>query len=61
MGTAHVLIHGRQDMGGPLTTAWELARAWPDAELHVVERAGHLGGEETRALVLSALARFAEG
>ncbi len=60
-GIPGVLIHGRLDMGGPLTTAWELSRAWPDAELHVVEAAGHLGGGETRALVLSALARFANG
>ncbi|MFD3941682.1 prolyl aminopeptidase [Streptomyces sp. NPDC058579] len=59
-GIPGVLIHGRQDMGGPLTTAWELARAWPDAELHVIEHAGHLGNKETRALILSALARFAE-
>ncbi|MFF9013083.1 prolyl aminopeptidase [Streptomyces sp. NPDC014870] len=59
-GIPGVLIHGRQDMGGPLTTAWELARAWPDAELHVIEGAGHLGGEQTRALILSALARFAD-
>lgn len=60
-GIPGVLIHGRQDMGGPLITAWELSRAWPDAELHVVESAGHLGGGETRALVLKALAGFAEG
>ncbi|CAM5451242.1 proline iminopeptidase [Streptomyces tanashiensis] len=60
-GIPGVLIHGRLDMGGPLTTAWELARAWPDAELHVVEKAGHLGGEETGRLVLTALDRFAKG
>ncbi|WP_406861891.1 prolyl aminopeptidase [Streptomyces sp. HUAS MG47] len=58
-GIPGVLIHGRQDMGSPLVTAWELARAWPDAELHVVEAAGHLGGTETRDLVREALARFA--
>ncbi|MEU6624640.1 prolyl aminopeptidase [Streptomyces litmocidini] len=60
-GIPGVLVHGRLDMGGPLTTAWELARAWPDAELHVVERAGHLGGEETRERILAALDRFAKG
>ncbi|MFG3347905.1 prolyl aminopeptidase [Streptomyces sp. NPDC048018] len=60
-GIPGVLIHGRLDMGGPLTTAWELARAWPDAELHVVENAGHLGGDETLRLVLKALERLAEG
>ncbi|MER7912731.1 prolyl aminopeptidase [Streptomyces sp. NPDC096068] len=58
-GIPGVLVHGRLDLGGPLATAWELARAWPDAELHVVERAGHLGGEETGRLVLEALDRFA--
>ncbi|MFJ9807292.1 prolyl aminopeptidase [Streptomyces sp. NPDC101158] len=60
-GIPGVLIHGRLDMGGPLTTAWELGRAWPDAELHVVENAGHLGGDETRRLVMEALDRFAKG
>lgn len=58
-GIPGVLVHGRLDLGGPLDTAWELARAWPDAELHVVEDAGHLGGETTGAHVLAALDRFA--
>jgi len=52
-------VHGRFDMGGPLDTAWQLSHRWPDAELTVVEDAGHLGGEETRAHVLRALDRFA--
>ncbi|MEU8757685.1 prolyl aminopeptidase [Streptomyces sp. NPDC048659] len=60
-GIPGVLVHGRLDMAGPLTTAWELARAWPDAELRVVEGAGHLGGAETRAHVVAALERFAKG
>ncbi|MET7756616.1 prolyl aminopeptidase [Streptomyces sp. NPDC005389] len=60
-GIPGVLIHGRLDMGGPLGTAWELSRAWPDAELHVVETAGHLGGKETGELILAALDRFATG
>ncbi|MFD6247320.1 prolyl aminopeptidase [Streptomyces roseolus] len=59
-GIPGVLVHGRLDMGGPLTTAWELSRAWPDAELHVVEQAGHLGGGETRRLLVEALERFAD-
>lgn len=46
-------------MGGPLDTAWELSRAWPDAELIVVSDAGHLGSDTTRAHVLTALDRFA--
>jgi proline iminopeptidase len=35
------IIHGRFDLGGPLVTAWELAQAWPDADLVVVSTAGH--------------------
>lgn len=58
-GIPGVLIHGRLDMGGPLDTAWELNRAWPDAELIVVEDAGHLGSAKTRHHVLQALDRFA--
>ncbi|MCX4724246.1 prolyl aminopeptidase [Streptomyces sp. NBC_01306] len=58
-GIPGVLIHGRLDMGGPLDTAWELARAWPDAELIVVSDAGHLGSATTRGHILGALNRFA--
>ncbi|MFF9053943.1 alpha/beta fold hydrolase [Streptomyces erythrochromogenes] len=58
-GIPGVLVHGRLDLAGPLDTAWELARAWPDAELVVVGNAGHLGSETTRAHVLDALDRFA--
>ncbi|NEC64869.1 prolyl aminopeptidase [Streptomyces sp. SID9727] len=58
-GIPGVLIHGRQDMGGPIGTAWELAKAWPDAELTVIEDAGHLGGAATRRAILAALDRFA--
>ena len=59
-GIPGVLVHGRLDIGGPLDTAWQLARAWPDAELTVVEDAGHLGNEATLNHVLNALNRFAE-
>ena len=54
-----VLIHGRLDLGGPLDTAWQLARAWPDAELTVIEDAGHLSNEVSLNHVLNALNRFA--
>ncbi|MFB0516381.1 MAG: prolyl aminopeptidase [Candidatus Neomarinimicrobiota bacterium] len=36
-----VIVQGRYDMVCPLTSAWELHRAWPEAELHVVPDAGH--------------------
>ncbi|MEE1736083.1 prolyl aminopeptidase [Streptomyces sp. BE147] len=58
-GIDGVLVHGRFDLGGPLTTAWELAKAWPDAELTVIDGAGHLGGPATSRAVLAALDRFA--
>ncbi|MCH0541930.1 prolyl aminopeptidase [Streptomyces sp. MUM 203J] len=58
-GIPGVLIHGRIDMGGPLTTAWELSRVWPDAELIVVDDGGHLGTDTTHTHIRAALARFA--
>lgn len=58
-GIPGVLIHGRLDLGGPLDTAWQLARAWPDAELIVLEDAGHLGNKVRNGLVADALDRFA--
>ncbi|MDR0218246.1 MAG: prolyl aminopeptidase [Enterobacteriaceae bacterium] len=36
-----VIIHGRYDMACQLQNAWDLAKAWPEAELHIVEGAGH--------------------
>lgn len=43
-GIPAVLIHGRLDHSTPITTAQELADAWPDSELVVVD-AGHLANE----------------
>jgi proline iminopeptidase len=58
-GIPGVLIHGRLDMGGPPDTAWDLAKAWPGAELHIVEDAGHTGSDRMRELIRGALDRFA--
>jgi proline iminopeptidase len=58
-GIPGVLIHGRLDLGGPLITAWELARAWPGAELHVIEDSGHTGSPDMAAAIGRALDRFA--
>lgn len=38
-----VLVNGRYDLQAPLANAWELRRAWPRAELVVVDNAGHSG------------------
>lgn len=36
-----VIVHGRYDMACKVQNAWDLAKAWPEAELHIVEGAGH--------------------
>jgi proline iminopeptidase len=58
-GIPGVLIHGRLDMGCPLRTAWELAQAWPDAQLVIIDDAGHTGSEAMNNEILEALDRFA--
>lgn len=45
-GIPATLIQGRLDLAGPLVTAWELAQAWPDAELVVVDNAGHSAADK---------------
>ena len=50
-----MLIHGRLDMSCPLVTAWELARAWPVAELFAPKDSGHLGSMSKREYQLTAL------
>ncbi|MFG1975596.1 prolyl aminopeptidase [Nonomuraea fuscirosea] len=59
-GIPGVLIHGRLDMGGPPQTAWELAKAWPGAELIMVEDSGHTGSDTMRNAILAAIDRFAD-
>jgi proline iminopeptidase len=58
-GIPGVLIHGRQDLSCPVETAWELSRAWPDAELIVLDGSGHGGSDEMRESLLAALDGFA--
>jgi proline iminopeptidase len=41
VGIPAVLVNGRFDLQAPLGNAWELKRAWPRAQLVVVENAGH--------------------
>lgn len=58
-GIPGVLVHGRLDLGGPLETAWQLAQAWPDARLVVVDDAGHTGSAAMRREIGAALDGFA--
>ncbi len=39
------IIHGRYDMVCPLEQAWQLKTHWPEAELIIVELAGHVASE----------------
>jgi proline iminopeptidase len=60
-GIPAVLFHGRLDLGSPLGTAWELARAWPDARLVVIDDSGHTGSDTMKDEILSTLDRIARG
>ncbi|HKX58956.1 MAG TPA: prolyl aminopeptidase [Steroidobacteraceae bacterium] len=55
-----VIVQGRHDVVCPMYTAWDLHRAWPEAELQIIGDAGHSAFEPgiTDALV-RATDRFA--
>ena len=36
-----VIIHGRYDLCTPVSIAWDLHRAWPEADLRIVADSGH--------------------
>ena len=40
-GIPGVIVHGRYDMPCPAKYAWALHKAWPEAEFHLIEGAGH--------------------
>lgn len=40
-----VIVQGRYDLCTPMMTAWDLHRAWPEAEFVVVDDAGHAASE----------------
>ncbi|SEK16397.1 MULTISPECIES: prolyl aminopeptidase [unclassified Variovorax] len=53
-----VIVHGRYDMPCPARHAWALHRAWPGAEFHLVEGAGHAYSEPG---ILDRLVRATDG
>ncbi|WP_068030666.1 prolyl aminopeptidase [Nocardia mexicana] len=57
-GIPGVLIHGRLDLSGPLGTAWELAKVWPDARLWIIDDSGHTGSPAMEQAVLRAVRDF---
>ncbi len=56
-----VIVQGRHDVVCPMTTAWDLHRAWPEADLRIVADAGHSAFEPgiTHELI-SATDRFCQ-
>ena len=54
-----VIVQGRYDMCCPMTSAWDLHRRWPEADLEVVPDAGHAAFEPGIAdRLISATDRF---
>lgn len=44
-GIPGLIVHGRYDMPCPARYAWDLHKAWPDADFHLIEGAGHAYSE----------------
>jgi proline iminopeptidase len=55
-GIPGVIVQGRYDVCTPMMTAWDLHRAWPEAELVVVPDASHAASEPGIARALRAAA-----
>ncbi|GAA4754109.1 prolyl aminopeptidase [Gordonia alkaliphila] len=57
-----VIVQGRYDVVCPMRSAWDLHRAWPEADLVIVDDAGHASLETGIAdALVSATDRFATG
>lgn len=55
-----LIVHGRYDMVCPADTAWDLHKAWPEAEFWMIPDAGHATAEPSKArVIVSATDRFA--
>ena len=52
-----VIVQGRYDVVCPMVSAWELKKAWPEAELHLIPDAGH---SMTEPGIRSKLVEYAE-
>jgi proline iminopeptidase len=56
-----VIVQGRYDVTCPMQSAWDLHRAWPEADLRIVEGAGHSQSEPgIRHELIMATDRFAD-
>lgn len=57
-GIKGTIIHGRYDMPCPARYAYQLHKAWPEADFHMIEGAGHAFSEPG---ILDALIRATDG
>ena len=56
-----VIVQGRYDVVCPPVTAWDLHRAWPEAEFQLIQEAGHSAFDPANtAALVAATNRFAE-
>jgi proline iminopeptidase len=56
-----IIVQGRYDVVCPMMSAWELHRAWPEAELQVIPDAGHSATEPgTISALVEATDKFRE-
>jgi TAP-like protein. len=54
-----VIVQGRYDVVCPATSAWDLHRAWPEAELQLIATAGHSAFDPANtAALVAATDRF---
>lgn len=54
-----IIVQGRYDVVCPAESAWELHRAWPEAEFHIVADAGHsLAEKGITSVLIDATDRF---
>ena len=58
-GIPGVMVNGRLDVSGPPDIAWKLVQAWPDAELVLLDAAGHGTGPGLEDTLVAATDRFA--
>ncbi|ESP03177.1 hypothetical protein LOTGIDRAFT_224583 [Lottia gigantea] len=53
------IVQGRYDIVCPTETAWKLHKAWPEAELHIIQDAGHSAKESgTQTKLLDATDKY---
>ena len=56
-----VIVQGRYDVVCPMQTAWDLHLAWPEADLRIVDDAGHSAFEPgILSELVAATDRFAD-